>query len=85
MRIERRIPSPSGRWRPSRRRPRFEFAVQAMRLRWWTVSLSPNVFQDHDGADQAAVSAAAASGQELHGGEVVAGPAESSGARRLGT
>jgi hypothetical protein len=56
-----------------------------MRLRWWTVSLSPNVFQDHDGADQAAVSAAAASGQELHGGEVVAGPAESSGARRLGT
>jgi hypothetical protein len=26
--------------------PRFEFAVQAMRLRWWTVSLSPNAFQD---------------------------------------
>jgi hypothetical protein len=56
-----------------------------MRLRWWTVSLSSNVFQDHDGVDQAAVSAAAASCQELRGGEVVAGPAESSGARRLGT
>jgi hypothetical protein len=78
MRIERRIPSPSGRWQD-------EFAVQAMRVRWWMVSLSPNVFQDHDGADQAVVSAAAASGQELRGGEVVAGPAESSDARRLST
>jgi hypothetical protein len=48
MRIERRIPSPSGCWQD-------EFAV----------FLSPNVFQYHDGADQGAVSAAAASGQEL--------------------
>jgi hypothetical protein len=33
---------------------------------WWTVSLSPNVFQDHAGSDQGAVSAVAASGQQ-HG------------------